>query len=253
MSPEIAIGVDAGGTKTVARLVVEGRSTDVLRIGGPAQPYRDGVEKAANVVEAVVRELIDRSGAQPRIVACGIAGVADDERRTAMTAALGDRLGLPVFITTDVAAALCATAESGPAAALIAGTGSIAAFRASDGSVTRAGGLGLPDGDPGSGPWIARRCRRHDDGAAVDRAAGLGDAEASAALAAAAEALVAMVDGLVPSGTRCPLGLVGGVLEGSAAVREAVIAALRRTRPGLSASFPAVPPEVGAVRAEKCR
>lgn len=276
-----SIGVDGGGTHVGARLF-RGEDTIAHEEGPAVNPRVVGVEVACDrIVEAVVR-LRSRcpNDRLPDLIACGIAGTADLERRRALKAALDRSLDRDVFLFTDAEAALFAAGEKAWTMIVIAGTGSIALARGPSGEIVRAGGLGAERGDPGSATRIGHdaldRLARVDISAEfarelstardrvavaelsriVDRRAGLGDRAACEILESAGTVLADQAfecarkaaESLVPSWT---IAWTGGVLSHSAIVRD--IAAQRLSALGLrfSARVLEDPAEIGAVRAAR--
>ena len=180
-------------------------------------------------------------------------------------------LGQAIFLCTDVEASLAATAMTGPAAVLISGTGAVAMSRNADGDVRQLGGLGPIDGDPGSGLILDFRARKltgslaltdaleqissngpANAAAAVAELAEEGDAGCLGLLDEIAEELLALAVGVVARayvGEEPPfvLGLDGGLLLGSAYLRNQVIAALKLEFPGIVVARPAVAAEVGSL------
>lgn len=123
MSDTVAIGVDAGGTRTRAALVAADGT-----VGGRAErPTRPGEPSAlVDVVVEVVHALAGRSGGDPVAVGVGIAGLVDAGgtlrygpnlavRDVALVPALHARLGLPVTVLNDATAAALGEQRAGAA------------------------------------------------------------------------------------------------------------------------------------------
>ena len=272
---DLAIGMTGGGTKTTGYLVEGGRLASDAITSGPSNPRRAEFSVAVNHLVRVATELrgsADRGrGRSPGFVAIGLAGAGDDAVRVRVRLAIEDRLQLPVHICTDAEAALAATSPGGPAAILIAGTGSIAMCRDERGRVRRLGGDNPPGGDPGSATAIGHRALESKTDPAlaaalaaagpfaqpaeaavvVDRLAESGCVAAQGLLDAAAANLVELVERLIGaesrSGEELRLGLVGGVIEESRRVRESFLRGLAGRLPGVAAGPPEQPPELGAV------
>jgi N-acetylglucosamine kinase-like BadF-type ATPase len=116
-------------------------------------------ERLAIQLSALARQLLQRikaTRADTMVVGAAGAGrqLEQDELQTALA---GQRLAWRTIVTTDADLACAAAFGGGPGILLIAGTGSIAIARNSDGSTRRYGGLGWRMGDLGSGYWIGRR------------------------------------------------------------------------------------------------
>jgi len=153
------VGVDGGGTKTLA--VVMDTKHRILGEGtaGPSNPLRVGIATAA----AAVREAIDRACADAKvrrndIVAAeiGLAGARRAELRARMSEALnGIGIG-SVEVVGDAEIALYGATDGEPGVVVIAGTGSICCGVNRRGKRVCAGGWGPIAGDEGSGAWMAR-------------------------------------------------------------------------------------------------
>ncbi len=154
----IAVGVDAGGTSTVAALSRDG---SLLRTyaGESANASSRGVEgAAAEIVLTVVGTL---EGELPDAIVVGAAGAGREEVARGLESSLRTRFpDAKVRVTDDAQIALRAAVREGPGAVLIAGTGSFAyAQRGSEGY--RAGGYGYLLGDDGSGFSIGSAALHH--------------------------------------------------------------------------------------------
>jgi len=152
------LGIDAGGSKTVAlvadsngRIVGEGRA-------GGANLQTDGELQVEKVLHEVIERAINDRQTPPDAVCLGMAGVdRDNDGRV-----IGDimrRLGFRqnTLIVNDALIALVAGAGPSPGVVVISGTGSIAFGVSHRGLAARAGGWGPTLGDEGSGYWIGRR------------------------------------------------------------------------------------------------
>lgn len=168
------LGIDAGGTKTVALLadangvvLGEGRS-------GGANLQAHGELEVEKVLHHVIDLALEGHGATPAAVCLGLAGV-DRDGDGAVIRSIMRRLGFRerTLIVNDALIALVAgvplqqgRATVSQGVVLISGTGSIAYGVNSRGQAARAGGWGTSLGDEGSGYWIGRRALK-----AVARAA----------------------------------------------------------------------------------
>ena len=145
----VVVGVDAGGSKTLAVAVNGGE-----RVGqaerGPANATSLGVESAVGTILEAVSEAardcrveavcVGAAGASRRGVAYPI--------RQALVKAYPEA---QVRIVDDAAIALRAAVPDGPGVVVIAGTGSVGYAEDAQGGAHRAGGLGWLIGDEGSG------------------------------------------------------------------------------------------------------
>jgi N-acetylglucosamine kinase-like BadF-type ATPase len=148
MSEPVAVGVDAGGTGTVAALSRGGRVESSAR-AGPANATSVGTFAAAAEIVNLVRTVTDGTVANALFVAA--AGAGREEAREALLASL--RLAFPetlIAVEDDTRVALRAALPEGPGAVIIAGTGSVAYAENGDARVC-VGGAGYLIGDEGSG------------------------------------------------------------------------------------------------------
>ena len=151
------LGIDAGGSKTVALLADgEGRVVGEGRAGG-ANLQAHGELEVEKVLHAVIDQATTNRGALDA-VCLGLAGV-DREGDLAVIRDIMRRLGFKerALIVNDALIALVAGAGQGPGLVLVSGTGSIAYGVSARGVAARAGGWGSALGDEGSGYWIGRR------------------------------------------------------------------------------------------------
>jgi N-acetylglucosamine kinase-like BadF-type ATPase len=147
----ICVGVDAGGTATVACVSDGGVIVRESR-GDAANPTTAGIERAVDVIAGTVRTAL--AGATLDALHVGAAGAG----RPAVANELQARLARAfpdarVTVGDDAPIALRAALPDGDGAALVAGTGSVAyAERGTE--TVRVGGLGFLAGDEGSAYWI---------------------------------------------------------------------------------------------------
>lgn len=152
------LGIDAGGSKTVAwltdqdgRLIGEGR-------GGGANLHNAGELGTEKTLYEVTQSAIGGRDLWPEVVCVGMAGMdrASDE---AVVRGLLRRLGFrgQAFAVNDALIALVAGADEDPGVVIIAGTGSIAYGVGPAGTAARAGGWGEVYGDEGSAFWVGAR------------------------------------------------------------------------------------------------
>ena len=152
------LGIDAGGTKTVAlladgdgRIIGEGRA-------GAANLQTEGELEVEKILHTVIEQATDGGHLPISAVCLGMAGV--DRRDDAVIIRdVMRRLGFRsnALIVNDALIALVAGAGASPGVVVISGTGSIAYGVSHHGVAARAGGWGPTLGDEGSGYWIGRR------------------------------------------------------------------------------------------------
>ena len=159
------VGVDGGGTRTVAWLSdAEGKFLARAETG-PSNPLKAGYRAAEREILRAFRTCLRESGLRRaaghapivRAVCAGIAGV--DRRQVHRPLLAWMRTHLPArihLLTTDAAIALAAAVRNAPGIIVIAGTGSIAFARDDHGKLLRAGGWGIPFDDRGSGYELGR-------------------------------------------------------------------------------------------------
>jgi N-acetylglucosamine kinase-like BadF-type ATPase len=153
------LGLDAGGTKTVALLAEEsGLVVGEARAGGANLLTHGELE-----VEKTLHDLIERvAGERPLSAIClGMAGV-DRAQDEAVMRGILRRLGnrQPVRVVNDAVIALVAGAPARVGIVVLSGTGSIAYGADGQGRTARAGGLGWLLADEGSAQWLGREALR---------------------------------------------------------------------------------------------
>lgn len=161
------LGIDAGGSKTVAWLAdQDGRVLGEGR-GSGANLHSAGELATEKALYEVMHGALGDRPSMPEVVAVGMAGMdrPDDE---AVVRGILRRLGCRgrIVAVNDAHIALVAGADELPGVAIIAGTGSIAYGIGPAGTAARAGGWGEVYGDEGSAFWVGARAL-----AAVVRAA----------------------------------------------------------------------------------
>ena len=156
------LGIDAGGTKTVALLAdADGKVVGEGRAGG-ANLQAHGELEVEKVLHGVIDLALGARRLVPDAVCLGLAGV-DRESDGQIIREIMKRLGFRAhtLIVNDALIALVAGLgpgqDGGPGVVLISGTGSIAYGLNGRGLAARAGGWGSSLGDEGSGYWIGRR------------------------------------------------------------------------------------------------
>jgi N-acetylglucosamine kinase-like BadF-type ATPase len=209
MSERIAVGVDAGGTSTVAALSRDGSYESSAR-GGPANATSAGIPDAVETIAGVVRQLVEDTDPSSLFVAA--AGAGRESVRDAFVAAL--QAAFPttasIAVEDDARVALRAMIPDGPGVVLVAGTGSVA-YGENGATHVRAGGAGYVLGDEGSGfaiglaalKLLARtfdgRARPDETTALAARAFDAEDRDALLAAIYGSRLDVARVAGLAPS------------------------------------------------------
>ena len=172
-TPGWGLGLDGGGTATRWALAAPGGSIaaegQVAGISGlqlADAAGRDSMARTMAALAADVQRLAPGRAAASMVA--GLTGFASDDgadgtEGAALQALLAAPFGLPVACVqamSDIELACRAAFAPGQGAVLYAGTGSIAAFLAADGTLHRAGGRGAVIDDAGGGHWIAREALR---------------------------------------------------------------------------------------------
>jgi len=146
------LGIDGGGTKT-EWVVLNECGAIVARGTGPASnPTRIGFPAAFAALNETCNAAINSTRIPFEVVAlcAGLAGTGRPENREQMLQFLSQRFSnAHVDVRTDLELPLYAM-PPGPAMVLVAGTGSAAIGRDSQGTVKREGGLGPGHSDEGS-------------------------------------------------------------------------------------------------------
>ena len=152
------LGIDAGGTKTIALLAdAEGRIIGEGR-AGPANLQTEGELEVEKILHTVIERATEGRHLAPAAVCLGIAGV-DRQDDALIIRDVMRRMGFRTnaLIVNDALIALVAGAGASPGVVVISGTGSIAYGVSHHGVAARAGGWGPTLGDEGSGYWVGRR------------------------------------------------------------------------------------------------
>lgn len=158
--PKLVLGVDGGGTKTLAAIADEnGR---VLGIGRAGPANHDDASELAVVdnLDGAVRQAFAGAGLERRqfdSVFLGLAGVvsdADRERVRKIVRRTGFAGSRSLEFDHDIRIALAGGLAGGPGVVVIAGTGAACYGRDAAGRSWQAGGWGHLLADEGSGYWL---------------------------------------------------------------------------------------------------
>lgn len=158
---EYIIGLDGGGTKSVACLVNNGGNVLAYGQTGATNYKKDQEKLILQRMQDIVLELKNKAKIAPNAtitLSVGLSGLGTDALCEHMVNLLRHtHCADKVFAASDVATALQGAFAGEPGAILIAGTGSIAYGKAQDGHIFRVGGWGYLVGDEGAGFDIGRR------------------------------------------------------------------------------------------------
>ena len=161
MKESFILGIDGGGTSTVAWIARRGDPHDVVGRGvsGPSNPQTVGIETAIENLDAAIDAAVQDASLPPTKFAAACLGMAGIDRevdrqqieRWSVERELTDRLQ----VVNDALPLLYAADDAGVGIALISGTGTLAFGRSANGETARAGGWGYLFGDEGSAYRIA--------------------------------------------------------------------------------------------------
>lgn len=222
------VGVDGGGSRTRA-LVLDPEGRELARVEGPPAPVDPRFpERAAAVVEELVREAVRAAGGDLPAGAlwAGLAGAGRETARAAVEQALA-RGGVAdrVTVGTDVEAAFHDAFSGSAGVLLLAGTGSMAWGRGEDGREARVGGWGSILGDEGSGYAMGvealRRVVRLEDGRGLQT--GLRGAVLAALALESVDELVAWTQGASRREVAALVPLVAAAARGGDAVAGEIL------------------------------
>lgn len=152
---KLLLGVDGGGTKTVA-LVADVEDRVLGRgVAGPSNIYAAGEAVAYASLDQAISQALSAAGATTSEV-CGVcfglAGIDRPEDRALIERWVSRRFPqVPSCIVNDAQLVLAAGTPEGWGIAVVAGTGSHIYGRDPEGRTARAGGWGYILGDEGSG------------------------------------------------------------------------------------------------------
>lgn len=160
---DLLLGIDGGGSKTVAWLALRagGEPPEVIGRGtaGGSNPQAAGFPAALENLDRAVAAAFGDAAVTPRPVAAAVVGLAGcdrDEDREALSRWAEDRrLARRFRVVHDAVPVLAAGTPEGWGVALISGTGSFAFGEDARGRSARAGGWGYLLGDEGSAYAIA--------------------------------------------------------------------------------------------------
>jgi N-acetylglucosamine kinase-like BadF-type ATPase len=154
----IYLGIDGGGTKTTCVVANENCVLGSATSGG-SNLTRHGEVRVREALQMGVRDACTAARVDPRKIdgtCVGLSGAGRPEVRDAVARMMADIVGGRVQVVSDLETTLEAAFGSGPGVITIAGTGSIAYGRDTQGRTARSGGWGLAISDEGSGQWIGR-------------------------------------------------------------------------------------------------
>jgi N-acetylglucosamine kinase-like BadF-type ATPase len=157
------LGVDGGGSRTVAWVAARGDCAEPTVLGrGTAEasnPQSVGLDRAVENLDRAVAAALADAHVAPGPLAAAVLALAGSDRERNQEAvkrwAEKRQLARSVRIVHDAVPVLAAGSPEGWGIALVAGTGSFAFGQSREGRSCRAGGWGFLFGDEGSGYAIA--------------------------------------------------------------------------------------------------
>lgn len=158
----LVLGIDGGGTKTLAMAADESGQILAQRETTATNPNVVGFDKAAKAIAQLVTDCAEEVRCEVgefRSIAMGIAGAGrDHDRKRLRDEVLSQLKGQTpsIEIDTDARIALEGAFDGGPGVVLIAGTGSIVVGKTQRNDILGVGGWGRILGDEGSGYHIGR-------------------------------------------------------------------------------------------------
>jgi N-acetylglucosamine kinase-like BadF-type ATPase len=156
----LVMGIDGGGTRTVAAVL-----DDTLRElgrgqGGPANYHNVGLESVQEALRTAAQGACREAGCrldELSALGCGLAGAGRTEDRDVLRQAVAEALPiLSLILSHDAEIALVGGTGRREGVLVICGTGSMAYGVNAAGVSARAGGWGPILDDRGSGFWIGR-------------------------------------------------------------------------------------------------
>jgi N-acetylglucosamine kinase-like BadF-type ATPase len=158
MSKKVFLGIDGGGTKTVAVLLDENGHQIARAVSGSSNVHSVGPAAAEASLRAAIKGVLDAAdltAVEVTAVGMGMAGAARPKDQQIVRELLGRIAPFSrVIVTHDAEAALVGGIGRRYGVVLIAGTGAIAYGVNTRGESRRADGWGYRLGDEGSAHWI---------------------------------------------------------------------------------------------------
>jgi N-acetylglucosamine kinase-like BadF-type ATPase len=152
------LGIDGGGSKTSCLL---GDETSILGsgTGAASNVVRVGEASARKSLSEAIHQAYSTANIGPQQISrtcVGIAGGARKDVDDIVRGIVSEIVAGEIEVVGDMVIALQSALGDGPGVIVIAGTGSIAYGRNTNGETARAGGWGFAISDEGSGHWIGR-------------------------------------------------------------------------------------------------
>ena len=146
------IGVDGGGTKTLALLADLDGHVIARGVSGPSNHNAVGFERACAALESAINVARRDHPGEISVLCLGLAGAGRQEDMEQFQFWAVEKFpSTEVKVVSDAEILLAAGSPTGPVLAIICGTGSTVYGRTTMGEIIRAGGWGYLFGDEGSG------------------------------------------------------------------------------------------------------
>lgn len=155
------ISVDAGGTKTLARLTDIDTNQSVEMRSGSGSLTND-TSAACQTITLLINDLVLKHGISPEstTVVCGAAGAEEPVQKQQLLNAINHLGFARVHVTSDAHISLLGATGGDYGVCVAIGTGSVALRYGTDQTITQFGGWGFQVGDQGSGADIGRHAVR---------------------------------------------------------------------------------------------
>jgi N-acetylglucosamine kinase-like BadF-type ATPase len=157
------IGIDGGGTKTaICAASIEASSLQYIKTSGSS--WREyGVSEVVFKLKKAVDELMGGEKKKLTGIAMGLPCYGESvEGDRILTKALNDAFTpIPLYITNDVEAGWAGSLALSPGINIVAGTGSIAYGKDTQGRTVRCGGWSEFFGDEGSCYWVGHKAMEY--------------------------------------------------------------------------------------------
>jgi len=152
------LGVDAGGTKTIAVLADENANViQTVKIGS-GNVISLGPAKITALIKNLLGEFSSKCGPEDITASTfAMAGVGRKNERQLLESILKDNHLRNFHIMTDAAIMHYSIFGSGEGLLIIAGTGTVCLVRSNNGKLNQLGGIGYLLGDEGGGYYIGRQ------------------------------------------------------------------------------------------------
>nr|WP_010132709.1 BadF/BadG/BcrA/BcrD ATPase family protein [Microbulbifer agarilyticus] len=150
------IGIDGGGTKTLARLEDANGALATAKSG--ASSLTQDLDGAINNITNISRQVLTGTPITPDQVhvVCGVAGAGNPNSAAKLQQALLAQGFRSAQVTSDARTSLVGAGAGTPIVMVAIGTGSVAMQLGRDGKTRQFGGWGLAVGDEGSGAAIGK-------------------------------------------------------------------------------------------------